>query len=107
MCGGFGHHAAVAHFLVVAFIEDAIDAHGPHVHIADLGPAKELVVEVESAFEVGCVELVPADGAGGRWRGALRRWHGRVGSEDHNGGALRIGHDGEAKHSGNVSGGFP
>ena len=39
----------------LAFIEEAIDAHGAHVHIADLGPAKELVVEVESAFEVGCV----------------------------------------------------
>ncbi len=73
--GRLGHHAAIAHFLVIAFIEEAIDAHGPHVHIGDLGPAEELVVEVESAFEVGCVELVPPDGAGGRRRGALRRWH--------------------------------
>src|SRR5713101_50879 len=96
----FGHHSAVAHSLVVALIEDAIYAHGTHIHIADLGPAKELVVEVESAFEVGCVELVPADRAGGRWCWALWRWHVRVGREDHDCGALRIGHDGEAKHAG-------
>jgi hypothetical protein len=64
--------------LVVAFIEDAIEAHGAHVHIADLGPAEELVVEVESGVEVGGVELVPADGAGSGRRGALGRGHGRV-----------------------------
>ena len=66
----FGHHSAVAHLLVVALIEDAVDAHRPHVHIVDLGPAKELVVKVKSGFEIGCVEFVPADGAGsGRLRG--------------------------------------
>src|ERR1700730_4337762 len=88
--GGLGHHAAVAHFFVVAFIEDAIGAHRPHVHIAKLGPAKELVVEVKSAFEIGGVELVPADGAGRRWCRAFWRGHGGVGCEDNNACALGV-----------------
>ncbi len=103
----FVHHSAAAHWLVVAFIEKPIEAHGAHVHIGKLGPAEELAVEVESAVEIGGVELVPADGAGRGGLGALRRGHGRVGSEDHEGCSLRVGQDGEAKHSGNVGGGSP
>src|SRR5450432_4292869 len=34
--GSLGHHAPVAHLFVVALVEDAINAHWPHVHIADL-----------------------------------------------------------------------
>ena len=59
--GRFGHHASVAHFLVFTLIENAINAHWPHVHIADLSPAKELVVEVKPVFEIRCVEFVPTD----------------------------------------------
>src|SRR4051794_9017622 len=76
--GRLGHHAAVAHLFVVALVEDAINAHCPHVHIASLGPTKELIVEIKPAFEVRCVEFVPTDGAGGGWCGAFRRRHRRV-----------------------------
>src|SRR3954465_15818180 len=100
--GRFSHHAAVTHFLVFALIEDAIKAHWSHVHIADLGPAEELVVEVKPVFEIRCVEFVPTVRSwGGRWR-AHRRGHGGVGSKDHDGGALGIGHDSEAKHAGHI-----
>src|SRR4029079_9851376 len=105
--GSLGHHAAIAHWFAVAFIEDAINAHGSHIHIANLTPTKELVIELKYALEICCVEFVPADGTGGGWCGAFRRRHRRVGSKDHNGSALRVGHDGEAKHARNVGGGFP
>src|SRR3954465_13163421 len=100
--GRFSHHAAVTYFPVFPLIEDAIKAHWSHVHIADLGPAEELVVEIKPVFEIRCVEFVPTDRTwGGRCR-AYRRWHGRVGSKDHDGGALGIGHDSKAKHAGHI-----
>src|SRR3954452_19949708 len=100
--GSLGHYAAVAHLFVIALIEDAINPHGPHVHIVDLRPTKELVVKVKSSFEVSRVEFVPTDSTGG-WRcGAFGRRHCRIGSEDHNRGTLRVRHDGEAEHAGNV-----
>jgi len=66
-----------------------------------------LFVEIESAIEVGCIKLVPADGARRRGRGAFRCGHGWVGREDHNGSVLRIGQDGETEHSRNIGGGLP
>jgi hypothetical protein len=80
---------------------------GPHVHISDLRPTKELVVELKSFFEIRCVEFMPTDGAGCGWRGAFRCRHRRVGSVDHNRGALRVRQDGKAQHAGNVGGGLP
>src|SRR5947209_2604014 len=103
--GAFGHHAAVSHLFVVTLVEDAINARGSHVHIADLNPAEEPAVELKPAFEVRCIEFVPAYGTGCGWRGAFGRRHRRVGSKDHNASALRVGHDGETKHAGNVGGG--
>src|SRR4051794_6505888 len=66
--GSLRHHAAVAHLFVLALIEDAIDTHLAHIHIADLRPAEELVVESKSGFEIGGVEFMPPD-CSGRGRG--------------------------------------